>query len=105
MILSNGFEIITITVCRYTGWLYIIEPHFITTGTTLIGDDKQAAKNIATKRIYATADVYDFAFDEQHQIIHLPDEIEYDPDSKVFHRIWDADNKVWCHELANYQLS
>ena len=123
MTLSNGFNIVTIAVRRFTGWLYIIEPHFITTGTTLIGNDKQLAKHIATKRVYATADVYDFAFDEQHrpvytyethplfwssmlsddavnEIIYLPDETEHDPDSKVYHRIWDAEGKVWRHELV-----
>ena len=35
----------------------------------------------------------------------VPDETEHDPDSKVYHRIWDAEAKVWRHELANYQLS
>lgn len=128
MKLANGFKIVTIVVQRFTGWLYIIQPHFITTGTTLIGDDRQVAKNIATKRIYATADVYDFTFDEHHQpvytyethpqfwscmlsgdavnqMIYLPAQTEHDPDSKVYHRKWDAETKAWHHELANYQLS
>ena len=125
MTLDNDVKIVTITVQRFTGWLYTVGPHFITTGTTLIDDNKQMSKNIATKRIYTTTNIYDFVFDgwvgqmypygstrgfwcdiatsfnsAQFQTIQLPDEIEHDPDSKVYRRIWDAESKTWQHELV-----
>lgn len=126
MVLFGGADVLTITVSQFTGWLYTISPHFIATSDTLISENRQIAKIIATKRHYATTDVYDFAFgpysmgifttnnqqfwsveldDTPMQILRMPKLIEFDPDSKVYHRIWDADAKVWRHELANYSLS
>ena len=123
MVLSNDFKIETITVQRFTGWLYTVGPHFITTGMTRIGSDRELAKTIATKRIYTTANIYDFAFNESQrpiypycgvtpfwsnmsvisfpfQTIQLPDETEYDPDSKIYRRIWNDESKTWQHELV-----
>lgn len=129
MVLFGGADVLTITVSQFTGWLYTISPHFIATSDTLISEDRQLAKTIATKRHYATTDVYDFAFgpysmsifttnNQQFwsvefsvsgippmEILRLPDVTEVDPESKVYHRIWDADAKVWRHELANYSIS
>jgi hypothetical protein len=131
MELAYGSSIRTITVQRFTGWLYMVEPHFITTGSTRIGANKQMAKDIATKRIYVTdTNIYDFIWDlyprniftcdtnntqsfwsdmtfsmAQKKIEHLPDIKEVDPASKVYHRTWDADSKTWTYELADYTLN
>ncbi len=131
MELAYGLTIRTITVSRFTGWIYIIEPHFITTGMTRIGDNKQMAKDIAQKRIYVTnTNIYDLKWDLYPRniftcdkninqtfwsaiyvgvmapkiITQIPDLIETDTDSKVYHRIWDADSKIWIYELADYTL-
>ena len=125
MVLLSGTVVRTIIVSQFTGWLYTISPHFIATGDTIIGENKQVAKTVTTKRHYATTDVYDFAFSiysvpiittnnhafwsdvcsaidniQQMQILRMPELIEFDPDSKVYHRIWDAEAKVWRHELV-----
>lgn len=145
MILSNDDKIVTITVQRFTGWLYTVGSHFITTGTTLIGDNKQMAKTIATKRIYTTnTNIYDFLFEKSvlpvyaidsvctglqaqrnttdlnlsvigiepsfwsnikfaaipFQTIQLLDETEYEHDSKVYRRFWNAKTKIWQLELV-----
>lgn len=128
MKLAYGSIIQTITVQRFTGWLYIVDPNFITTGATLIGANKQMAKDIAAKRIYVTnTNIYDFVWDQysrniftcgsnqtfwsditllmaQKIIDHLPDLHERDPDSKVYHRNWDAESKSWQYDLAAYTL-
>lgn len=134
MVLYGGAVVRTITVSQFTGWLYTISPHFIATGDTLVANDSnwpiysedtKNAKTIASKRHYATTDVYDFAFgscsidiftdnynafwsvkldNAPMQILRMPSITENEPDSNVYHRIWDAEAKVWRHELANYSL-